>query len=297
MSVDSATATGIGAVASVRRPAQRKTLRAIRRNKKALIGATLLLILILVALFAPILAPYDPNELGVGRPLTKPDSTHLLGTDNYGRDSFSRLVYGARISLLVAFGVIAGSIALGVTTGLVTGYVGGIADYLVMRFIDILFTFPWALMSLAIAAILGPGLRTVLVALIIVYSPILARLTRSIVLGIREMEYIEAAQVVGLRSLTILWRYILPNSASAIIVQSTSIMGFSILAESAISYVGLGTRPPTPSWGLSLSEGADYMWVAPHLVISPGLAIALMVLALNLLGDGLRDVLDPRLRT
>jgi peptide/nickel transport system permease protein len=269
----------------------------VRRNKKALLGSVMLVVLVVLAAIAPILAPYDPNRLSVGPRLGAPSRDHLLGTDAFGRDAFSRLLYGARIAVYVAFGVAAGSLAIGVAIGLVAGYVGRLVDTVAMGLLDVILTFPWTLMALAIAAILGPGLRTVFVALVVVYSPILARLTRAVVLGLREMEYVAAARVVGQTGPRIVRRCILPNSASPLIVQATSIMGFSILAEAAISYVGLGTQPPTPSWGLTLSDGADYMFVAPHLVIYPGLAIAYVVLALNLLGDGLRDILDPRLRT
>jgi peptide/nickel transport system permease protein len=243
-----------------------------------------------------VLAPYDPNELSVGPRLGAPNRDHLLGTDGFGRDALSRLLYGARITVVVAFGVAAGSLVIGVAIGLAAGYVGRLVDTIAMGILDVVLTFPWTLMALAIAAILGPGLWTVFVALVVVYSPILARLTRAVVLSIREMEYVVAARVVGQTGSRIVWRCILPNSSSPLIVQATSIMGFAILAEAAISYVGLGTQPPTPSWGLTLSDGADYMFVAPHLVIYPGLAIAYVVLALNLFGDGLRDILDPRLR-
>ncbi len=257
----------------------------------------MVVILIGVAALAPVLAPYDPNRLSTGPPLVGSSSSHLLGTDNYGRDVLSRLVYGARISLLVAFVATGGAALIGISIGLTTGYLGGFVDFVAMRFVDVLFTFPWVLVALAVAAILSPGLTTVIIALIIVYSPILARLTRSVALGVREQEYIDAARVSGQSDRAIVLRYILPNCSSPIIVQATSIMGFAILAEAAISYIGLGTRAPTPSWGLSLSEGSNYMWVAPHLVIYPGVAIVYVVLALNLLGDGLRDILDPRYRT
>ena len=263
-------------------------------NKKALVGSVMLLSMVVVAVLAPVLAPYDPTELGVGPLLSQPSPSNLLGTDNFGRDSFSRLVYGARISLSAAFGVIACSLAIGVSIGLVTGYFGGMFDYLMMRLVEMLFAFPWVLIALAMAAILGPGLKTVLISLVIVYSPILVRLTRSVVLTIREQEYIEAARAIGQGNMLIMFRHILPNTLSPIIIQSTSIMGFSILAEAAISYLGLGTRPPTPSWGLGLSEGAAYLWMAPHLVIFPGLAIAYVVMSFNFLGDGLRDILDPK---
>jgi peptide/nickel transport system permease protein len=275
----------------------RRWFRLIRGNKKALVGSVMLTFLIFVALLAPVLAPYSPETLATGPPLAGPSTSHLLGTDNFGRDVFSRLIYGARISLLVAFVVTGVAAFIGMTIGLASGYLGGVVDLVTMRFIDMLFTFPWALVALGVAAILGPGLRTVIIALIIVYSPILARLTRSVALGVREQEYIDAARVSGLKDRSIMLRYVLPNCSSPMIVQATSIMGFAILAEASISYIGLGTRAPTPSWGLSLSEGSNYLWVAPHLVIFPGLAIVFVVLALNLLGDGLRDILDPRIRT
>lgn len=271
-----------------------KALSNLWTNKKALVGSVMLLIVVAVAILAPVIAPYDPIQLAVGPLLSQPSRDHLLGTDNFGRDTFSRLIYGARISLLAAFGVIVCSVTIGMSLGLLTGYVGGMVDYLVMRVVEMLFAFPWVLIALAMAAILGPGLKTVLISLVVVYSPILVRLTRAVVLSIREEEYIEAARSIGQRHLLIMVRHVFPNTLSPIIVQSTSIMGFSILAEAAISYLGLGTRPPTPSWGLSLSEGANYLWVAPHLVVFPGLAIAYVVMSFNFLGDGLRDILDPR---
>jgi len=254
----------------------------------------MLLIALLAAILAPVLVPFDPYELSVGPLISGPDGTHYLGTDNFGRDVFSRLLYGARISLLASFSVTAFSFVIGVSLGLMTGYMGGAVDYVVMRVIDILFAFPWVLIALALAAIMGPGLKTVLISLSIVYSPILTRLTRGVVLSIREKEYVEGARAIGESDLSIMFRYILPNTLSSLIVQSTAIMGFCIRAEAAISYLGLGTRPPTPSWGLSLADGAPYMWAGPHLVIFPGLAIAYLVLSFNFFGDGLRDILDPR---
>lgn len=249
---------------------------------------------IVVAIFAPLIAPYDPVKLNVGPLLAKPGPIYLFGTDNYGRDTLSRLIYGARISLIAAFGVIICSAIFGMGIGLLCGYVGGIVDYIVMRVVDMLFAFPWVLIALAVAAILGPGIRTVLISLVIVYSPILVRLTRAVVLSVREQEYVLAARAIGQREVIIALRHVLPNTLSPIIVQSTSIMGFCILAEAAISYLGLGTRPPTPSWGLSLSDGTPYLWMAPHLVVFPGLAIAYLVMSFNFLGDGIRDILDPR---
>jgi peptide/nickel transport system permease protein len=277
-----------------RRAALGNVLSTLWGNKKALVGSIMLLVALLAALLAPALAPFDPYELYVGPLIAPPGGTHLLGTDNFGRDAFSRLLYGARISLVASFSVTALSLVVGVSLGLITGYVGGTVDYVVMRVIDMFFAFPWILIALAIAAIIGPGLDTVLIALVAVYSPILTRVTRGVVLSIREKEYVEAARAIGESDLSVMFRYILPNTLSPLIVQSTAIMGFCIRAEAAISYLGLGTRPPTPSWGLSLAEGGPFMWAGPHLVVFPGLAIAYLVLSFNFLGDGLRDIFDPR---
>jgi len=294
---DATASTMIGPLARSRsRSGLAQVLYDLWRNKKALVGSIMLLSVVLVAVFAPLLAQYDPNTLSTGPLLAKPGGAHLLGTDNFGRDSFSRLVFGARISLLTAGAVIACSLAIGVPVGLFTGYLGGIVDYLVMRIVEMFFAFPWVMIALALAAIMGPGLQTVLVSLVVVYTPILVRLTRSTVLSLRELEYVQAAHCIGQTDLLIMFRHILPNTLSPLIIQSTSIMGFSILAEAAISYLGLGTRPPTPSWGLTLSESSSYLWMAPHLVIFPGLAIAYVVTSFNFLGDGLRDILDPRYR-
>lgn len=263
-------------------------------NKKALVGAVMVLSVAVVALFAPLLAPFDPYELGVGPLIVPPNRAHLMGTDNFGRDLFSRVIYGARISLTAALGVTSLAFAFGVTTGLATGYFGGLLDYAAMRVIDIMFAFPYILVALAIAAIIGPGLNTVLLSLVVAYSPNFARMTRGVVLSIKEKEYIEAARAIGEKDGSVILRYVLPNTLSPLIVQATAVMSFSILAEAGISYLGLGTRPPTPSWGLSLAEGSPFMWVGPHMVIFPGLAISYVVMAFNFLGDGLRDIFDPR---
>ena len=256
----------------------------------------MVLSVVAVALFAPVLTPFDPYELGVG-PLISPSSrAHLMGTDNFGRDMLTRVIYGARISLTVALSVTSLAFATGVTIGLLTGYFGGVADLVVMRIIDMMFAFPYILIALTIGAVIGPGLNTVLVALVIAYTPNFVRMTRGLVLSIKQKEYIEATRAIGVRHGAVMLRHILPNALSPLIVQATAVMSFSILAEAGISYLGLGTRPPTPSWGLSLADGSPFLWVGPHMVVFPGLAISYVVLAFNVLGDGLRDILDPRSR-
>jgi peptide/nickel transport system permease protein len=250
----------------------------------------------LCAILAPVIAPYDPEKLGVGIPLQGPSAQHPMGTDNYGRDQLSRVIYGARISLLVAVTVVIGSLVLGMPLGMLAGYIGGTLDNLLMRLVDIVLAFPWILVAMAIATIVGPGLNTVLIVLAIVYSPMVARLARGVVLAEREREYVAAARVVGASTTWILLRHVLPNASSPLMVQAISIMSFSILAEASLSYLGLGTQPPTPSWGLMLADSGFYMGAAPHMAIFPGTAIVLLVLALNLHGDALRDELDPRFR-
>jgi peptide/nickel transport system permease protein len=256
----------------------------------------ILSVVALAAILAPAVAPYDPEALGVGIPLQPPGAQHAMGLDNYGRDQLSRVIYGTRISLLVSVTVVLGALAVGLPLGLIAGYFGGGLDNLLMRLIDIVLAFPWILVAMGIATIVGPGLTTVLIALAVVYSPMVARLSRGVVLGEREREYVVAARVVGAPTGSIILRHILPNASSPLLVQAISIMSFSILAEASLSYLGLGTQPPTPSWGLMLADSGFYMGAAPHMAIFPGAAIVLLVLALNLFGDALRDELDPRYR-
>lgn len=276
-----------------------KTINIIKKiiqNKKALVGLIMTSFVIIVAIFAPVIAPYDYQAMGVGRRFEPPSRDYLMGTDFFGRDVFTRVIYGARVSLLVALVVASFAAAIGVIVGLLAGYFRGFLDFSVMRIVDIIFTFPWLLMALTVGAIIGPGLKTVIVSLAIVYSPQVARLIRGETLVIREREYIEASRALGASPVRIMLRHILPNSVAALIVQFTLIMAFSILAEAGISYLGFGTQPPMPSWGLMLSDGRDFMFIAPHISIYPGLSIMFSVLAFNFLGDGLRDVFDPRMR-
>lgn len=268
----------------------------LRQNRLALAGLVLILIFMLMAVFAPLIAPYDPYRIDENAVLSPPSVEHPLGTDSFGRDVLSRMVYGARISFKV--GLISVGIALtaGVVIGAVAGYYGRWVDTALSRVIDILFSFPDILLALVIMAVLGASLTNVMIAIGIVYTPIFARITRGTVLEIKESLFIDAARVLGAGRLTILRRHILPNAMAPIIVQTTLSLAFAILAEAALSFIGLGVEPDTPSWGIMLNEGKDWMEAAWWIAVFPGLAITLAVLGFNVLGDGLRDALDPRLK-
>lgn len=271
-------------------------LRQISRSKGALIGFALLALLILLALAAPIVAPYDPIELNSEHYLRSPDTEHLFGTDQYGRDVFSRVVFGTRISLTIGLISVGIALLVGVTVGLVAGYYGGLLESLLMRLIDIMLAFPGILLALAIVSILGPSLVNLMIAVGISSIPTYARLTRGSVLSARQELYVDAARVIGVPNRLILGRHILPNVVAPVIVNATLGVGAAILWAAALSFLGLGSQPPDPEWGRMLSEGRQYLrsqwWIATF----PGLAIMVTVLAMNMLGDGLRDALDPRLR-
>jgi len=268
----------------------------LRQNKLALAGLVLILIFLLMAVFAPLIAPYDPYRIDENAVLSPPSAEHPLGTDSFGRDVLSRMVYGAQISFKV--GLISVGIALtaGVLIGAAAGYYGRWVDAALSRVIDVLFSFPDILLALVIMAVLGASLTNVMIAIGIVYTPIFARITRGAVLEIKESLFIDAARVLGAGRLTILRRHILPNVMAPLIVQTTLSLAFAILAEAALSFIGLGVEPDTPSWGIMLNEGKDWMEAAWWIAVFPGLAITSAVLGFNVLGDGLRDALDPRLR-
>ena len=268
----------------------------IARNKKALAGGIITLTVLILAVIAPVIAPYDYETMHVGERFQGPSRDHLMGTDRFGRDAFTRVVYGSRISLTAALTVAVMASLIGVPLGLICGYYGGLFDSLVMRLADVIFTFPAILMALMLGTIIGPGLQTVTISLSIVYSPQVARLVRGEVLGLREKEFVEASRASGAHPARLLLKHILPNCIAALMVQFSLIMAFSILAEAGITYLGYGTQPPTPSWGLMLGDGRDYMVLAPHISIFPGLAIMYTVLGFNFLGDGLRDIFDPRMK-
>ncbi|MBI5089671.1 MAG: ABC transporter permease [Actinobacteria bacterium] len=263
-------------------------VRRLWRDPKVLIGLCILVPLVLAAVFAPWLAPYDPKQLG-GPSLAGPSGDHWLGTDFFGRDMLSRVLFGARTSVSAAAVVGVGVLAIGAPLGVLAGYVGGWVDTLIMRAVDIVLSLPWLLVALALATMLGFGFGTALVALVIVYTPQLVRVTRNSVLAVRDREYVLAARAIGESVPSVLGRYVVPNVVFPILVLLTSMMAYAILGEAAISYLGVGTQPPQTSWGLELSDNQQYINIAAHLTIFPGVAIALAVLSLNFIGDGIAD--------
>jgi peptide/nickel transport system permease protein len=274
----------------------RDAFRRLLRHRLGMFGASVVVILTLTAIFGPYVAPYDPNAIDFSVRFAGPSLAHPLGADDFGRDTLSRIMYGARVSLQV--GIIAVSIAatVGTLLGLVAGYASRIIDEVIMRAMDILFAFPAILLAIAILAALGRGITNAMIAIGVVYIPIFARIARGAVLSVRQEEFVEAARAIGARDTRILFRHIFPNSLAPLIVETTLSLAFAILAEAALSFFGLGTQPPDPSWGRMLSEGRAYFRQSAWMGIFPGLAIMLTVMGFNFLGDGLRDSLDPRLK-
>lgn len=249
-----------------------------------------------MTVLAPYVAPSDPYEIDATASLVAPNEKHPLGTDRLGRDVAARVIYGARTSLWVGFVSVSLTLLIGTPLGVIAGYSGGLLDNVIMRSMDIIFAFPAILLAIVIVAVLGPGITNAMIAIAIVYLPRMARLVRSPVLALREMDFIEAATAMGATSSRILIRHILPNIIGIILVQVSLNLSTAILAEAALSFLGLGAEPPTPSWGSMLNEGRPFLRLAPWLSIYPGIAIVVTVLGFNLLGDGLRDFLDPGLR-
>ena len=287
----------------------RLTIRRIFRQRSAMIGGGILLALVLVAIFAPVLAPFDPDFVLIGHEDIKKRSDpcihmlgcpeeqpqHILGTDGNVRDVFSRIIYGTRVSLFVGFTTVGFAIVVGTILGALGGFLGGWVDNVIMRTMDVLLAFPSLLLAIAIVAVLGHGLQNALLAIAIVSIPVYARVVRGSVLSVREHEYVSASRALGGGSLHILFKRILPNSVPPLIVQGTLGIATAILDAAALSFLGLGAQPPTAEWGTMLGSERNQVFTAPHLVFFPGLAIMITVLAFNLLGDGLRDAIDPRL--
>ncbi len=270
-------------------------LRRLRANSLTVVGTALTLLIVALALFANQVAPYDPIVLNARHRLEAPSADFRFGTDRLGRDVLSRVVYGARSSLGIAATSVTVSVLLGSALGLFAGYFGGALDLVIGRIMDVLFSFPALLLAIAVAAMLGPGVRNTALAIAVVYTPLFVRVIRGPVISERHRDYVLAARVIGASHLAIIYRHILPNVVSPIIIQTSAALSTAILIEAALSYIGLGTQPPAPSWGTMLSEGRTFLETAPWMSIFPGLAIALTVLAFNLVGDGLRDAFDPTL--
>ncbi len=268
----------------------------VARAPVALAGAVIVAAYVLAAVLAPVLAPADPLRMAPQALLAPPGGGHPFGTDQFGRDVLSRLVFGSRTSLVVSFASTALALGAGGAAGILAGYCGGMLDDAVMRAMDVIFAFPAVLLAIAIMAVAGTAPATIVLAIGLVYTPQFARVGRASVLQVRGLEYVEAARALGGGGRRILTRHILPNIAAPLIVQTSLSLSLAILTESALSFLGLGTQPPTPSWGNMLAESRRFMVTAPWTAVFPGAAIALIVLGFNLLGDGLRDLLDPRLR-
>jgi len=276
--------------------ARTKFLRGLMKDPTMLAGLALLVIFTLLALFAPILSPVDPIQQNIQASLTPPGSDFLLGTDKLGRDILSRILFGARISLFVGLAVVGGAGLFGSLVGLFAGYARGWADEVLMRVTDIFFAFPSLILAMAIAGALGPSLRNALIAVAVVSWPVYARLIRGQVLVLREQEFVQAARAIGAPSLRIVLRHLLPNTLAPLLVQASFDMGAVILSVAGLSFIGFGAQPPTPEWGVMISEGRNYITTQWWLTAVPAAAILLLVAAFNLIGDGLRDLLDPRLR-
>jgi peptide/nickel transport system permease protein len=272
-------------------------LRLARRKYMGTISMVIIVVFAAVAIFAPVVAPHDPLAVHTSVALKPPNARFIFGTDELGRDIFSRLIYGARTSMLVGFGSVAIGTGIGILLGLTSAYFGGTYDLLVQRFIDALQSFPPLVLAMVMVTTLGPSVRNVILAIAITGIATRARVVRGTALSLMENTYVDAARALGCSNVRIMMRYILPNSWAPIIVISTASLGVAIIAESSLSFLGLGPPPPTPTWGSMLSGSArSYMSIAPWLALAPGIAITVIVLAFNLLGDALRDVLDPRLR-
>ena len=271
-------------------------LRQAARTRLGPLGVVVMIVAIAVALFAPLISPYDPLKQDLGNTLARPDRAHLMGTDNVGRDVLSRMIWGTRVSLLAGFGSVALAMVTGGLLGLLAGYAGGQIDGLVMRVMDAVLSFPPLVLALALGAVLGAGLTGVVIALGVVYTPTFARLMRGQVLTITARDYVEAARALGAPGWRVAWHHVLPNAAAPIVIQASLSVAFAILAEASLSFLGLGIQPPGASWGSMINAGRGYLQQAPWIVFWPGTALFVTVVGLNFVGDAVREALDPRLR-
>ena len=271
-------------------------LRLFKKNKMAVMGFVIIAVMIAVAIFAPLIATQVPYEQNLANRFQSPSSQHFFGTDNFGRDIFSNVVYGARISLFIGFLATILSVIFGTVIGAVAGFFGGGVDNVLMRLVDIILSIPSLILAIAISTVLGTGIRNLILAVSLSGITNYARIVRASVLSVKEQEYVEAAKIGGASNFRLIFRHILPNCLGPIIVQATLGVGTSILQAASLSFIGLGVQPPTPEWGGMLSQGRSYIQDYPHMTIFPGLAIALTIFSLNLFGDGLRDALDATQR-
>ncbi|MCK4863193.1 MAG: ABC transporter permease [Dehalococcoidales bacterium] len=270
--------------------------RVFFQRKLVLFGLIILALLVIAAIFAPLLAPYDPHQINMKESLQQPSWDHFLGTDLQGRDTLSRLIYGSRTALMVGFGSVLFAGVIGITLGLVAGYFGGVTNMIIMRIMDALMGFPMILLALVISAVLGSGIHNVIIALSVATLPGYARVMHGLTLTLRENDYILAERAMGASDIRTMFRHILPNGLPPMIVLITLQLGALILAEAGLSFLGFGIRPPDAAWGAMVADGRRYLLLYPLLSLAPGIAIMLVVFAFNLVGDGLRDALDPRLR-
>ena len=270
--------------------------RSLGRNPATLMGSIVVLVMLSVALLAPLLAPYSFKEMHVQDRLKSPDPQYLLGTDEFGRDLLSRIIYGSRVSMAASILAVAIAMLIGTTLGCLAGYEGGWFDEVTMRIMDMIMAFPYVILAITLVTILGPGFRNVILIIGLLRIPHFARVSRSAVLTLRNEEFVLAAQALGQTKYRVLFRHILPNCLTPLVVVASLAAGTAITAESALSFLGLGIQPPMSSWGTMLADGQKYLFNAPWMATFPGIAITLTVLAYNLVGDGLRDILDPKFR-
>lgn len=280
----------------LRRVLSRRTFRLWVSNRPLLIGSSIVVLVAILAVFAPLIATHDPNAVALKERFQSPNTSHFMGTDSLGRDIFSRIVYGARISLIVGLGAISVSAAIGAPLGIFSGYKGGKVDDVIMRVMDAMLTFPTLILAIVLVAVLGPSFRNVIVAISIGYIPLFARTARAPAMSETRKEYVDAARAIGAGDFRIATRHVAINCAAIVLTRATINVSYAILAEAGLSFLGLGVPPPTPAWGRMLNEARTYIELYPYMAIFPGLSITLLVLGFNLLGDGLRDAWDPRLR-
>ncbi|OCA84198.1 peptide ABC transporter permease [Bacillus sp. FJAT-27225] len=277
-------------------PPWKEAWQSFYKNKLALIGLSIVVFFIILAIIAPLIAPYSFKEQVLAERMQAPSSKHWFGTDDFGRDIFSRVIYGARISLWVGFSSVLGSVVIGTLLGVVSGYYGRWVDTIISRIFDIMLAFPSILLAIAVVAILGPSLQNALIAIALINIPNFGRIVRSRVLSVKQEEYIMAARAIGMKDSRILFRHVLPNSISPVIVQATLAIATAIIEAAALGFLGMGAQAPTPEWGKMLADSKNYLIQAPWTLFFPGIAIMLTVLGFNLMGDGLRDALDPKMK-